>query len=94
MTHTPGTANLSSSVIWLADCCADVAHAVGGKSRGLYDLMTLELRPDNFFSAVAGFRHNRTQGIDYHALAGHLPVAFAADMIAGGEEHAIFERPG
>ena len=50
------------------------------------DLFAVELRQYDFLICVAGFGDDFSQRINHQALAGHLPVALAAHVIAGGQE--------
>jgi rifampicin phosphotransferase len=54
--HQPAT-TLAPPVLWLHQCTAEVAGWVGGKARGLHDLMILDLAvPDGFVVTVATYR--------------------------------------
>jgi rifampicin phosphotransferase len=54
--HQPAIAS-APPVLWLNQCTDEVTRWVGGKARGLYDLMVLDLAvPDGFVITVATYR--------------------------------------
>ncbi len=82
-----------AAVLWLDQCTAEMAGAVGGKARGLYDLKALDLAvPDGFVVTTTAYRNAVVgAGLDItltEILAGTGDPA--ADRRASGEIASLF----
>jgi phosphohistidine swiveling domain-containing protein len=82
-----------AAVLWLDECTADMAGAVGGKARGLYDLKALDLAvPDGFVVTTTAYRNVVVRaGLDIR-LTEILAATGdpAADRRASGEIATLF----
>jgi rifampicin phosphotransferase len=83
--HSQLTATASPPVLWLRQCTERVARSVGGKARGLHDLMVLDLAvPDGFVVTTAAYR----EAIAAASLDAQIGALLAATGTPTDDRHA------